>query len=270
MTPYYEQDGIVIYHGDNSAVLASFRAESVGLVVTSPPYDDLREYDNHVWDFHAVSSELARVVCVGGVLVWVVADETKDGDETGTSFRQALHFKDLGLRLHDTMIWSKGCFTGVGSVRVRYGPSFEYMFVLSKGQPAHFNPIKDRLNIHAGAPGKAITTRLPSGALIRKTHHSEVLGDYGIRFNVWDLAPEMSNAERVHPAQFPETLATDHIRSWSNHETVVLDPFMGSGTTLVAAKRLGRKAIGIEIQERYCEIAAKRLAQRVLDLEMGA
>ncbi len=270
MTPYYEDAGITIYHGDNCDVLASLQPSIAQSVVTSPPYDDLREYGGHTWDFYGVAWCLKRALADGGVIVWVVSDETKDGSETGTSFKQVLHFKDLGLRLHDSMIWNKGSFTGVGSVGVRYGPSCEFMFVLSKGQPQTFNPIKDRKNIHAGEVGKAKTIRLPDGDLIRKTHDGNVMGDYGIRFNVWQISPEMSNVNRWHPAPFPEDLAADHIFSWTKRGDLVVDPFMGSGTTLAAAKRMGRKAIGIEIEEKYCEIAAKRLSQGALPLEFTA
>lgn len=263
MKPYYEHAGITIYHGDCREVLPFIGVEKVDLCVTSPPYDDLRVYGGHSWDFHAIAWGLWLVLKEGGVAVWIVNDKTEDGDESGTSFRQALHFKELGFRLHDTMIWNKGCFTGVGSVQIRYGPSTEFMFVLSKGKPQTFNPICDRKNIYAGSIGKAPCVRLPSGETLKKTHEGKIMGEYGIRFNVWNISPEMSNLERVHPGQFPVELAADHIRSWSNEGALILDPFMGSGTTLRAAKDLGRRAIGIEIEEKYCEIAAKRLSQEV-------
>lgn len=253
-----------IHCGDNCDLLGNLPRDCVDLVVTSPPYDDLRTYGGHSWDFYGVAWQLKRVLKPGGVIVWVVADETKDGSETGSSMEQALHFKRIGLNLHDTMIWNKGCFTGVGSVSVRYGPSTEFMFVLSKGKVKTFNPVKDRRNIHAGAESKARTIRVPSGDVIRKTHESGVMGEFGIRFNVWDIAPEASNAVRVHPAQFPEALACDHIASWSNPGDLVLDPFSGSGTTARAAKNLDRQFIGIEINPAYCAIAQERLAQMAM------
>lgn len=268
MRPYYDQSGVTLYHGDNCDVLCSLQRSSIDLVVTSPPYDDLRDYGGHAWDFLGVAWQMSRLLKDGGVAVWVVSDETKDGSESGSSMEQALHFKRLGLNLHDTMIWNKGCFTGVGSMSVRYGPVSEFMFVLSKGRPATFNPIKDRRNIFAGQIGKAHGVRLPSGEMLQKTHQGAVMGEFGQRFNVWNMPPEMSNTKRQHPAQFPEALAGDHVISWSNAGDVVLDPFAGSGTTLVAAKARGRRAIGIEIEERYCEIAAERLSQDVLPLSV--
>jgi DNA modification methylase len=253
--------------GDNCDVLGTFPRDCIDLVVTSPPYDDLRTYGGHSWDFERLAAELTRVLKPGGVIVWVVNDKTEDGSETGTSFRQALHFKDhCGLRIHDTMIWNKGCFTGVGSVQIRYGPSTEFMFVFSSGKPKTFNPIKDRENIWAGCVGKADTVRLPNGEILRKTHQGKRQERFGIRFNVWEISPEMSNTNRFHPGQFPESLARDHILSWSNEGDIVLDPFNGSGTTTKMAREMGRRFIGIEVNEEYCGIARERLRQKLLPL----
>ena len=250
-----------IHCGDNCDLVAKIPRESVDLVVTSPPYDDLRQYGGHSWDFYGIAWQLARTLKPGGVIVWIVCDQTENGSESGSSLEQALHFKRIGLRLHDTMIWNKGSFTGVGSVSVRYGPSTEFMFVLSKGRPRVFNPIKDRRNNYSGKIRKVNTLRLPSGEMIRKTHEALPMEDFGIRFNVWDISPENSNIKRVHPAQFPENLARDHIASWSNAGDLVLDPFSGSGTTCKAAKDLGRRYIGIEVNPEYCEMAELRISQ---------
>jgi DNA modification methylase len=237
--------------------------DCVDLVVTSPPYDDLRTYGGHSWDFYGVAWQLKRVLKPGGVIVWVVADATKDGSETGSSLRQALHFQEIGLNLHDTMIWDKGCFSGVGSVSVRYAPTSEFMFVLSKGKPKTFNPIKDRRNAKAGAT-KTGTIRNADGSLKPMTNVGTKYADMGIRFNVWDVTPELSNTVRAHPAQFPEALARDHIVSWSNPGDLVLDPFSGSGTTARAAKDLGRDFIGLEVNPDYCAIADARISQMAM------
>lgn len=250
--------------GDNCDVLGTFPRDCIDLVVTSPPYDDLRTYGGHSWDFYGVAWQLKRVLKPGGVIVWNVNDETKDGDETGTSFQQALHFKDIGLRLHDTMIWDKGSFTGIGSTAVRYGPSTEFMFVFAKGKIATFNPLKDRKNIHAGCDSRASSVRERDGSIRKQVSLNRDIQEYGIRFNVWKINPEMSNANRFHPGQMPEALARDHILSWSNEGDIVLDPFSGSGTTAKMAKLNGRRYIGIEVNPEYCEIAEKRLAQSVL------
>lgn len=254
-----------IHCGDNCELMLRMPGESVDLVVTSPPYDNLRTYGGHEWDFYGVAWQLKRLLKPGGVIVWIVADETKDGSETGTSMEQALHFRRLGLNLHDTMIWSKGCFSAVGATSVRYAPSTEFMFVLSKGRPATFNPIRDRKNLHAGKR-KHGTIRQIDGSLKKMSSVGKECADMGIRFNVWDIPPESSNTVRAHPAQFPEALARDHITSWTNPGDLVLDPFSGSGTTARAAHDLGRNFIGLEVNPEYCNIARARLAQSSLDI----
>lgn len=233
---------------------------SVDLVVTSPPYDNLRTYNGFVWDFEETAKQLFRVLKPGGVIVWIVADATIKGSETGTSFRQALWFMECGFNLHDTMIWEKPTFTATGSLSVRYAPVFEYMFVFSKGKPKAFNPIKDKENKHFGTVSygtvrteKGNTKRLSKACTINK---------YGQRHNVWKISPCNSRKERIgHPAPFPEQLAKDHIISWSNPGDVVLDPFMGSGTTAKMAIETNRNFIGFEVSAEYCEIARTRIAK---------
>ena len=143
-----------LLHGDCVEHIGGIQKDSVDLVVTSPPYDDLRTYNDSLhWSFDVFKDvALGLYPCVkpGGVVVWVVGDATKDGSETGTSFRQALYFKEVGFNIHDTMIWDKGTFTATGALAVRYAPVFEYMFVFSKGKPSVFNPIKDKVNKSAG------------------------------------------------------------------------------------------------------------------------
>lgn len=266
LTPYYDRDGITLYCGDNVATMQeSIADQSIDLVVTSPPYDNLRTYGGHSWDFEGVAQQLWRVIKPGGVVVWVVADATIDGSETGTSFRQALRFMEIGFRLHDTMIWDKGGFTGVGSTTVRYGPSTEFMFVFSSGRVNTFNPICDRQNSQVGQDPRSPCVREKNGTLRPQRSLGSVIQEYGIRFNVWRINPEMSNANRFHPGQFPEALARDHILSWSNEGDIVLDPFLGSGTTAKMARSMGRQCVGIEINEDYCSIAAYRLRQSVFD-----
>ena len=244
---------------DNVEGLRALPADCIDLTVTSPPYDNLREYTGFSWDFEALAKELYRVTKPGGVVVWIVNDATVNGSETGRSFRQALFFMDCGFRLHDTMIWEKPSFTATGSLSVRYAPVFEYMFILSKLKPKAFNPIKDKPNINAGKK-KHGTIRQPDGSVRPMSSMGKPIAEYGQRYNVWHMAPEINNKERRHPAKFPVALARDHILSWSSPGDVVLDPFMGSGTTAVACIRTGRKYIGFEISAEYCDIARKRIA----------
>jgi DNA modification methylase len=242
-----------IITGDNVAVLQTFSDACIDLVVTSPPYDNLRTYGGHSWDFEGVARELTRVLKPGGVIVWVVADATVNGSETLTSMRQAIHFKDVcGLRVHDTMIYEKSGVAFPDSNR--YLQNTEFMFVLSKYKPKTVNLIRDRPNKYVGTMGGN-----KRGGLCTRA-------EYGIRWNVWRYANGRDNSSKdreayKHPAIFPDALARDHILSWSNEGDVVLDPFAGSGTTCVAAKKLNRNYIGIEINSEYVDICEKRLKQ---------
>lgn len=237
---------------DNCEAMRVMPSESIDLVVTSPPYDNLREYGGHSWDFYGVAWNLKRLLKPGGVIVWVVADECVDGSETGSSMEQALHFKRLGLNLHDTMIYEKSGSANPESVR--YHQTWEYVFVLSKGSPAHVNILKDRKNLYV---------------LNRKDEATE-RKEYGARFNVWRYPNGGGHTgDKIthdHPAPFQESLAKDHIASWSNPGDVVLDPFAGSGTTLKAAKELNRRYVGIEINQTYVDIINKRLEQSAMPL----
>lgn len=261
----YKNDKVWLMQGDCLERMKELPDGSIDLTVTSPPYDNLRTYNgnNELWGEHvwkAAIKDLYRVTKDGGVVVWIVGDATINGSETGTSFRQALWAMECGFRLHDTMIWNKGGFSAVGALAVRYGPVFEYMFVLSKGAPNTFNPIKDRPNKNAG---KSVfgTIRQADGST-KPMSKTMTIKEYGQRFNVWEMGPQRQTGG--HPAPFPEAIAHDHIISWSNPGDTVLDPFMGSGTTGVACINTNRNFIGIELDQGYFDIACKRIedAQR--------
>jgi site-specific DNA-methyltransferase (adenine-specific) len=235
----------------------------IDLTVTSPPYDNLRAYNGYSFDFEAVAKELFRVTKKGGVVVWVVGDATIKGSETGTSFRQALYFKEIGFNLHDTMIWCKDSTAFPSSNR--YFQATEYMFILSKGRPGKFNRIKDRKNKYAGATIHG-TSRGKNGKTKRKTN-SGTVREYGSRFNYWIQPTEKQSKNYGHPAMFPEKLARDHIISWSNKGDLVYDPFMGSGTTAKMAILEERNFIGSEVSEEYCKIIEERINIGYRELE---
>lgn len=251
-----------IIQGDCLEVMRTFPDKSIDLVVTSPPYDNLRDYKGYSFNFDGIAKEMFRVIKDGGVVVWVVGDSTIDGSETGTSFKQALYFKDIGFNLHDTMIWRK---TAVPQNSNRYEPEFEYMFILSKGKPKTFNSIKTKKLFKDNRIFKKGQRKKDGTFQMLKVGLSE---DKTIG-NIWNISTGggIATKDKVayeHPAIFPEELAQKHIISWSNEGDIVLDPFMGSGTTCKMAKQLGRKFIGIEISSSYCKIAEQRLAQEVL------
>lgn len=249
------------YRGDSAEVLKTIEAESIDMVLTSPPYDNLRDYNGYCFDFETIAREIFRVLKPGGVAVWVVADGVVNGSETGTSFRQALTFIDIGLNLNDTMIWEKDSFSFPEAVR--YPQVFEYMFVFSKGRPKAFNPIKDRKNVYAGMKIHG-TYRQKTGETTpmgeRRTD-ADGINEYGTRFNVWNIPSEKNN-KTGHPAVFPVRLAKDHIISWSNKGDTILDPFMGSGTTGIACIETGRDFVGIEISEEYYQKAVERIENK--------
>ena len=254
---------IKLINGDCLEELKEIADSSIDLTVTSPPYDNLRSYNDTLnWNFDifkGISDELYRVTKDGGVLVWVVGDATVKGSETGTSFKQALYFKEIGFNIHDTMIWQKQTFTDTGSLRVRYAGVFEYMFVFVKGKLKTFHPIKDRENKSVGKKKHGVI-RQADGTTKPQSSLGKDCGKLGQRFNVWNVNTCVSNIERTgHPAQFPEQLANDHIISWSNEGDTVLDPFMGSGTTGVACKNTSRNFIGIELDNEYYDIAEARI-----------
>jgi DNA modification methylase len=248
---------IDLLQGDSAVILKQGPSESVHLVVTSPPYDGLREYGGLEWDFEEIARELVRVLRPGGTIVWIVADQTHNGSESGSSFRQALFFMSLGLRLHDTMIWLKG--TSPFQHKNRYINAFEYMFVFSKDAPAAANLIQDRKNKWAGVAVHGTERQVDGGVKpLSDVQKSKVIKEYGARLNVWDITPVKTN-DSPHPAVYPEQLAIDHIQTWSNPGDLVLDPFLGSGTTGRAAVKLGRDFVGIERNAEYFAYAKKTI-----------
>jgi site-specific DNA-methyltransferase (adenine-specific) len=244
----------------------------VDLTLTSPPYDDLRTYNKHLsgnktefngysFPFESIARELFRITKKGGVVVWVVGDATNKGSETGTSFRQALFFKECGFDLYDTMIYQK---TGTPfPQKTRYNQTFEYMFVFSKGKPNTFNPIMKK-NITAGAVRHSRKFRNADGEMI-EGFNGKPINEYGIENNIWLIKNGMNKSTKDliafdHPAIFPEELALKHIISWTKKGDLVYDPFMGSGTTAKASIQLDRNWIGSELDAGYCEICNKRLS----------
>lgn len=264
-------DNYELYNGDNIEIMDLLISQGVqvDLTVTSPPYDDLRSYDGSLeWNFEIfkqVAQRLYDITKKGGVVVWVVGDKTKNGSESGTSFKQALYFKEIGFNLWDTMIYQK-----IGGLKPnpkipRYAPDFEYMFVFTKGTPKSFNEIRIPCSTAGEKVGKSKKQRQISGELkpITLTHNETQ--ETKRKGNIWSygVGNNKTTTDKFafeHPAMFPEKLAKDHIISWSNEGDLIFDPFMGSNTTGKMALLNNRRYVGVEKVEKYFEISKKRIA----------
>lgn len=260
------EDNVRLFNRDCTEVMMGLIKDGVkvDLTVTSPPYDNLRTYNDTVcWNFDTFKKTaqlLYDITADGGVVVWVVSDATIKGNETGTSFKQALYFKEIGFNLHDTMIWVKDGGGAIGSNKC-YIQNFEYMFVFSKGTPKNINLIYDKENLSYGKDKSGVGRRTSNGTI--KIEKRELCKKFSRRNNWWYIPVGRNKETKNHPAVFPEQLANDHILSWSNEGDLVLDPFMGSGTTGKMAVLNNRRFIGIEKVPEYFDISKERIEDAV-------
>lgn len=252
------------YCMDNREGMKLLPNNYIDLTVTSPPYDNLRNYKGCEWNFEIfkeVANELYRVTIDGGIVVWVVNDKTKNGSESGTSFRQALYFMKIGFNLHDTMIYAKN--NPVPLNHNRYEQQFEYMFVFSKGKPNIFNGLREDCK-YAGLQRNEKNRQYRKDASGNfKTGKTIPTKDTKLKYNIWfyQVGSGQSSKDKIafqHPAIFPEKLAEDHIISWSNEGDIVMDIFAGSGTVRKMCKLNNRKYIGFEVAEEYVKIDNER------------
>jgi len=249
-----------IIEGNCTEVMREMEDDLVDLTITSPPYDELRNYKGFVFEFEKIAKELYRITKPGGIVVWVVSDATKKGSETGTSFRQALFFIEVGFNLHDTMIFRKK--NPIPQIyRKRYNNEFEYMFVFSKGVVKTHNPIMVDC-LHAGLELNGTTYKNFSKNEQTREKQANPVRDKKIKGNIWEYVvgkKQEDQEAKGHPAPFPCELARDHVYSWTNEGDLVFDPMCGSGTTCRVAVELGRKYLGIDISNEYCKIARERI-----------
>jgi site-specific DNA-methyltransferase (adenine-specific) len=253
-----------IINDDCVSVLKNFEENCIDFTLTSPPYDNLRNYNGYNFDFENIAKQIFRVTKQGGVLVWITNDATINGSETGTSFKQVLFFKSLGFNIHDTMIFKKR--NPIPQIyRKRYSNEFEFMFVLSKGVIKTHNPIMIPCE-HAGLILDNTTYKNYSKNLQKRTKFANPVKDKKIKGNIWEYVVGKKKEDqeaKEHPAPFPCQLAEDHILSWTNKNDIVLDPMCGSGTTCKIAKKLGRNFIGIDMSKEYCQIAKNRTSGKI-------
>jgi site-specific DNA-methyltransferase (adenine-specific) len=241
-----------IYNENCLETMARMPDNFVDLTITSPPYDNLRNYNGYNFNFESVAKELYRITKDGGVVVWIVSDATINGSETGTSFKQALFFKECGFNLHDTMIWYKpNAMPNIS--KKRYTSSFEYMFIFSKGQPKVCNRITENCKY----AGKTIQTHTTNKESMMNYKNRKETKEKKPLQNIWKI--KVYGKNYGHPAIFPEKLVSDHIYSWSNEGDLIYDCFMGSGTTAKSSIIYKRNFIGSEISKEYCDIANKRI-----------
>lgn len=260
-----------IIEGNCVDVMRALDSNLIDLTVTSPPYDELRNYNGFVFPFEHIAEELYRVTKPGGIVVWVANDATRAGSETGTSFKQALFFKTVGFNLHDTMIFRKR--NPIPQIyRKRYNNEFEFMFVFSKGQVKTHNPIMVDC-AHAGLELNGTTYKNYSKNEQTRDKAANPVKDKKIKGNIWEYVVGKNREDQEakgHPAPFPCELARDHIISWTNKGDIVLDPMCGSGTTCRVASELDRKYIGIDVSREYVEMARQRIKNSKAPFGLGS
>ncbi|CAD6490247.1 MAG: Modification methylase MthZI [Candidatus Argoarchaeum ethanivorans] len=256
-----------IYYSECVEFMKEIKDNFFDLTVTSPPYDNLRDYKGYRFEIEKIAKELFRVTKKGGIVIWVVGDKIKNGDRTLTSFTHALRFQEIGFNVHDVMIYKKKNTPFMRSNA--YTNCYEFMFVFSKGKPNTFNPllIKTRRN----GKEKLVANKKADGI------NNKVWGtlkEEKTRINIWEYAVGLGGTTNdkiafKHPAVFPEKLAEDHILSWTNEGDIVFDPMCGSGTTCKMAKINNRKFIGVDISEEYYKIAQERVQMVNIQLRLS-
>ena len=244
----------------------------IDMTITSPPYDNLRDYNGYHFPVEEIANLLYQKTKPGGVVIWVVGDRTVNGNETLTSFQHAITFQKIGFKVHDTMLYVKRNPIPSDCGK-RYRQSFEYMFCFSKGQPKTFNPITEPIK----SAGQKITAfritgkgrgNVPDEDIGRAIKTERKVSNI-FSYNVGTSSSKDKIAFK-HPAIFPEQLVEDQISTWTNEGDIVYDCFMGSGTTAKIAHQLDRRWIGSEISEEYVAIAKQRLAPYLDNLELSA
>ena len=245
-----------IFATDCVEFMAGMEESVIPLTITSPPYDDLREYHGYRFDFEGIAKQLYRVTAPGGIVIWVVGDKIKGG-RTLTSFRQALYFHAVGFAVHDVMIYQKKNTPFMRSNA--YTNCYEFMFVLCKGKPKIFNPLT-RKTVRQGFE-MVVHNKGADG--VNKKNLKELKKEK-TRPNIWQYAVGLggTTSDKIafqHPAVFPEKLAEDHILSWSNKGDLVFDPMCGSGTTCKMAMLNDRQYLGVDMSPEYVELAKIRL-----------
>lgn len=249
--------------GDAVEELKKIPDNSIDIVVTSPPYDSIRDYHGFSFNLHETGKEIYRVLKEGGIAVMVIQDQTKNFGKTLTSFRTIVDWVDnIGFKLFETVIYRKYGAEGAWWNK-RFRVDHEYIPVFLKGtRPQFFN--KEHLKIPSKHAGKIMTgggTRLTNG--IRIPTKKLKINPTKCRGTIWEYmtAGDGTRLKHQHPATFPDKLPVDFIKCFCPPGGIVLDPFIGSGTTALAAIESGREYIGIDISSEYCKLSIKRIEE---------
>jgi site-specific DNA-methyltransferase (adenine-specific) len=247
--PYYEENGITIYHGDCMEIMPQLPDGLCGLTVTSPPYNMRTRIRNGEYTTRENSEHFSKKY-----------DHFGDDLSIDDYFKFHLNALHEMIRISGLVFWNIQIVTGskeaIFKIIGRFANEIKDVIVWDKGhgQPAmHENVINKAAEFILVFEKEASAGRAFKNAFFKR----------GEMTDIW----RMKRGENLkgHGATFPKSLARRAIEGWSHNDAVILDPFCGTGTSLVAAREEGRRAIGIEISEKYCEIAVKRLAQGVLD-----
>ncbi len=249
--------------GEAVTVLNSLPSSCIDLVVTSPPYDDLRCYNGFTLNLHRVGQQLYRVLKPGGLVAMVMQDQTKKGAKTLTTFRTIVDWcTRLDFRLFETVIYQKKHSLPGPNWDRRFRVDHEYIPLFLKGQrPAYFD--KRHLAVKCKCAGQTYrpSQRLRDGSF-KRSRRPSIIPATKCRGTIWPYANTTTHnkLKKRHPATFSDQIPSDLIACFSPKGGLVLDPFVGSGTTAIAAKKLERRYIGIDVSAEYCRLARERLA----------
>lgn len=261
-----------IYQGDSLELLKQLPDNSVDLVITSPPYADLKVYidnpgilaDNYVEWFLPICNEICRVIKPTGSFILNINDKVEDGFRHPYVFDliSQIH-KRTELKMFERLFWNK-----LKSLpnRSRFGDRVEYLFWFAKEKGFKFN-LDEMRTEYSEKSIKRMKKPL-------KKRFARTEGDSDLEYKDWapnpkgalpttlvNISSESKKIADTHVAVYPVELVKYFIKGSTNESDVVLDPFMGTGTTGVAAKQLGRNYIGFDLQQDYIDVANKRIEE---------
>lgn len=271
-----QRHSATLYCQDATEFLRSLSENSVDMVLTSPPYDALREYKGFALNLPTIGKEVSRVLKPGGVAVMVIQDQTKNGLKSLTTFRTVVDWVESSngkLGLWECLIYSRH---GAPSMawKVRFRVDHEYIPIFVKGRKPKYLE-----KTHMAIPCKYAGSKVHGRRRLRSGEYTDFNVDKAVASTkccgtIIPYAPSKSEPHNIrsikckHPATFPDKMAEDFIRCFCPPGGLVVDPFAGSGTSLVASTLHGRHSAGSDVSMEYCEIAKARFEHHGLTLEV--